>query len=109
MSCRQIDLDNRRNSASTVLGSLRNMDKIFFTREGGVIGAVYAMTLLMKERNVQQILLVDVQMILWNIEGRQVESGEICGRGSRLGIVDTKVVVGARVHSGVRIEEDIKV
>ena len=47
-----------------------------------------------------------MQMILWNVERRQVESGEICGRESRLRIVDTKVVVGVLVHSGVGTEDD---
>ena len=94
-----------------VLGPLHNMGKTLSTREWGIIEAVDTVTLLMKERNVQTTLLVNMQMILWNVEERYWESGEICGRGSRLGIVDIKVVVGVRVrfHSGVGTEEDKEV
>ena len=38
-----------------------------------------------------------------------MENGDICGRGSWLKIVDTRVIVGVPVHSGVGIEEDIEV
>ena len=69
--CRQIERDNRRNSVSTVLGPLCDLGKSLSTREGGIIGAVDAGMLLMRERTVQPILLVDVQMIFWNVEGRQ--------------------------------------
>ena len=49
-----------------------------------------------------------MQIILWNIEGRQVESGDILGRSSWLQLVDTKLVVRFRVHSGVGTENKIE-